>query len=443
MGCGSLRELTDMTSAYAKKSKHLGFGHQTINRQILSKANTLREHRIFEEFAFHTVSIAQFRRITKEFELHDRFYAIDSTTIDLCMSVSRWAEFRSTKLGIRIYAQIDIVTEIPVFYRVRNTFCLLTPKFFSEMNIKKTLVSVIIPNFNHSRFLDERIHSILNQTYTNYEIIILDDCSTDNSREIIEHYRNLHCISNIVYNSTNSGSPFKQWEKGFEYAKGELIWIAESDDSCSPDFLQEIINSFAKYGNKCVVCYTKSVKIDTNRNPLSEVGLSKDSYYDGRFFIKKYLSKANYISNASGVVFRRKVLCNVDSSFMTYRGCGDWVFWIEVCKNGNIAYINKPLNFFRQHSMSTTSQLFESGGTEIENIRIFNHMRDKGYIGIKEILHTKITHIYSLRYGKQHGYFPKEMENDYIQQWGDNIIVTCVIWAIHILQKSGLHVINR
>ena len=120
MGCGSLRELTDITIAHAKKSKHLGFGHQPINRQMLSKANTLRDHRIFEEFAFYMVSMAQSRRITKEFELHGRFYAIDSTIIDLCMSVFRWAEFRTTKSGIRIHTQIDIATEIPVFYRITN-----------------------------------------------------------------------------------------------------------------------------------------------------------------------------------------------------------------------------------------------------------------------------------------------------------------------------------
>ena len=120
MGCGSLRELTDITVAHGKKSFHLGFGTQPITKQILSKANTLRDHRIFEEFAFHMVGIAQRKRITKEFELHGRFYAIDSTTIDLCMAVYKWAKFRSTKSGIKIHTQIDIVTEIPVFYRITN-----------------------------------------------------------------------------------------------------------------------------------------------------------------------------------------------------------------------------------------------------------------------------------------------------------------------------------
>lgn len=118
--CDTLRELTDITIAHGKKSKHLGFGHKPINRQLLYKASLLRDHRIFEEFAFYMVAIAQSKRITKEFELHGRFYVVDSTIIDLCMSVFKWAEFRTTKSGIRIHTQIDIATEIPVFYRITN-----------------------------------------------------------------------------------------------------------------------------------------------------------------------------------------------------------------------------------------------------------------------------------------------------------------------------------
>ena len=120
IGCRSLRELTDITTAHAKRSFNLGFGAAAVVRNTLSKANMLREPRIFEEFAFYMVSLAQQRRITKEFELHGRFYAVDSTTIDLCMSVFRWACFRSTKSGIKVHTQIDIATEIPVFYRITN-----------------------------------------------------------------------------------------------------------------------------------------------------------------------------------------------------------------------------------------------------------------------------------------------------------------------------------
>lgn len=120
LGCRSLRELTDITVAHANKSFFLGFGKGPVNRPILSKANSIRDYRIFEEFAFYMVAIAQSKRLTREFELHGRFYAVDSTTIALCLSVFRWAEFRTTKSGIRIHTQIDIVTEIPIFYRTTN-----------------------------------------------------------------------------------------------------------------------------------------------------------------------------------------------------------------------------------------------------------------------------------------------------------------------------------
>jgi hypothetical protein len=117
-GCNSLRELTDITSAHAKKSFHLGFGKTPINRSVLSKANQLRDYHIFEEFAYHMVALAQQNRTDKEFELTGKYYAFDSTTIDLCMSIFAWALFRSTKSGIKVHTQLDIVTQIPVSFHV-------------------------------------------------------------------------------------------------------------------------------------------------------------------------------------------------------------------------------------------------------------------------------------------------------------------------------------
>ena len=117
-GCNSLRELTDITTAHARKSFHLGFGSTPINRTQLSKVNQLRDYRIFEEFAYHMVKLAQKKCIDKEFELYGKYYAFDSTTIDLCMSLFEWARFRSTKSGIKVHTQIDIVTQIPVSFNI-------------------------------------------------------------------------------------------------------------------------------------------------------------------------------------------------------------------------------------------------------------------------------------------------------------------------------------
>lgn len=104
------------------------------------------------------------------------------------------------------------------------------------------LVSVVVPNYNYARYLPERMESIFSQTFQDYEVILLDDCSTDNSKEIIEQYRNHPKVSAIVYNDQNSGSPFKQWRKGVEMAKGKYVWIAESDDSAKPEFLATGVN---------------------------------------------------------------------------------------------------------------------------------------------------------------------------------------------------------
>lgn len=117
-GYKSLRELTDITSAHANKSFHLGFGKTPINRSVLSKANQLRDYHIFEEFAYYMVALAQQKRIDKEFDLNGKYYAFDSTTIDLCMSLFEWARFRSTKSGIKVHTQLDVVTEIPVSFNI-------------------------------------------------------------------------------------------------------------------------------------------------------------------------------------------------------------------------------------------------------------------------------------------------------------------------------------
>jgi len=117
-GCESLRELVCIISAHAPKTYHLGFGKSVITRSNLAKANANREFKIFEEFAYKMIAIAQERRITKDFEIAGRFYAFDSTTIDLCLSLFWWASFRKTKGGIKMHTLYDVVTQIPAFLHI-------------------------------------------------------------------------------------------------------------------------------------------------------------------------------------------------------------------------------------------------------------------------------------------------------------------------------------
>ena len=91
-------------------------------------------------------------------------------------------------------------------------------------------VSVNVLNYNHAKYLRQRIDSILVQTFQDFELILLDDKSTDDSFDIIKSYQTDSHVSHVVVNEYNSGNPFSQWVKGIELSKGDYVWIAESDD---------------------------------------------------------------------------------------------------------------------------------------------------------------------------------------------------------------------
>jgi len=235
-------------------------------------------------------------------------------------------------------------------------------------------VSVVIPNYNHERFLTQRISSVLNQTYQDFELIILDDCSTDNSRNVIETFRYNPKVSKIVYNKINSGTTFKQWKKGVELAQGSYIWIAESDDYASPGFLDTLIKPFLEY-NDLVISFCRSVNVDENSNvlgltlhadQLDAIKWTIDYVEEASVEIDRYLKYRNTIPNASAVLFKKpkdiKSLLPTEMKFT-----GDWVFWKNILKenNGKIAYSQKPLNFFRTHA-KTTRDLTTKSTIEIE-----------------------------------------------------------------------------
>ena len=80
------------------------------------------------------------------------------------------------------------------------------------------LVTVVIPNFNHALYLPKRIESVLNQSFANIELILLDDCSNDNSRAVMERYAEQDARISLLFNETNSGNTFRQWDKGLKMA---------------------------------------------------------------------------------------------------------------------------------------------------------------------------------------------------------------------------------
>jgi glycosyltransferase involved in cell wall biosynthesis len=240
-------------------------------------------------------------------------------------------------------------------------------------------VSVIIPNYNHANYLRQRIDSVLAQSYDDFEIIILDDFSTDNSREIIESYRDSNKISSIIYNDQNSGSTFKQWEKGIAAAKGKYIWIAESDDYSKEFLLEEAIKHLESPLEKVGVFYCNSTWVDENGNFLYEFPFSESKGFNsGHEFIVKFLSLGNSIFNASAVVFRRDLVkLPLTEELVNMKYCGDWFFWVRLLEETNIFVSDNFLNFFRRHSKNIGTKAEIDGLPLTEGIKIYSYIRKK------------------------------------------------------------------
>lgn len=252
------------------------------------------------------------------------------------------------------------------------------------------IVSVVLPNYNHSLYLKERIESILNQTFDQFELIILDDCSTDNSREILLSYKNHPKVSAIVLNDKNTGNTFLQWDKGIQLAQGKYIWIAESDDAADNRFLEKTVTAIEAQP-EAVMCLSGSILIDENSRPKKTA--SRDRWketgevkvFDGTEYVKHNLLYRNYVYNASMVIFRRDIYARLDKSFQRLRCAGDWQFWTEVALQGKVIEVRLKLNRFRQHSNKVSSRAKYTG---------------EGISDMIEVMKYGLSHVSVSRYRK-------------------------------------------
>lgn len=284
------------------------------------------------------------------------------------------------------------------------------------------MVTVIIPNFNHARFLDERIRSVLNQTYQDFEVMILDDCSTDNSLEVINRYKNHPKVTQIVVNEQNSGSPFKQWQKGISMAKGELIWIAESDDSCEPTFLETLVKRCQD--REVVLAFCRSKAIDENGkekpNHFQDT-LTEDFVMDGTSFMKKHLVHKSCVQNISSALFRRDAAKKIPLAYMEFRGAGDWSFAVGLAEQGKVAYVNLPLNSYRIYEANTTARERKNGHGAIEVKRMYEGFRNKGLLTEKDFRAHRRDCLRQIHFS---GY-NNDVRNELLDMWGTTLKERC------------------
>jgi hypothetical protein len=107
----------------------------------------------------------------------------------------------------------------------------------------RPFVSIIVPTYNHGEVLEERLESIYRQTYQRpVEVYLLDDASSDHSPRILHSFaERFPTVTTLITNSENSGSAFRQWRCGLALVRGDIVWIAESDDLCDQGFLETLV----------------------------------------------------------------------------------------------------------------------------------------------------------------------------------------------------------
>nr|AFU10507.1 glycosyltransferase [Burkholderia thailandensis] len=229
-------------------------------------------------------------------------------------------------------------------------------------------VSVVVPNYNYERYIGERLSSVFEQTYPIYELIVLDDNSSDGSVSAIrEQLANRSVEHRLIVNSVNSGSVFVQWKRGVELARGDYVWIAEADDLAQPEFLATVMAGFQDEHTVMSYCESKQmaesgeVVCEHYRDyvaDISDVKWNASYHAAGADEIAGALAVKNTIPNVSAVVFKRSALDEVlrrhFDEITQFRVAGDWMVYLRVVGQGMIAFSSDALNLHRRHGSSVT-----------------------------------------------------------------------------------------
>jgi glycosyltransferase involved in cell wall biosynthesis len=240
------------------------------------------------------------------------------------------------------------------------------------------MVTVVVTLYNQEKFIAKRIDSILGQTFRDFELIILDDASTDRSFEIASGYL-WHPSVKVIKNDLNSGSPFGQWKKGIEMAKGRFIWIAEGDDFSDPMFLETLLPAFNNQDVNLIYCASHTID---DQDEINSNYYQKNKYYSNLNYpadrwLKDYTAKGtdeivnalsirNTIPNISAVLWRISALrqINIDDC-CRFKCTGDWFAYLLLLKSGSISYNASHLNYHRIHSSSISAKNKKSANDTI------------------------------------------------------------------------------
>jgi len=250
---------------------------------------------------------------------------------------------------------------------------------------KPPLVTVVVPNYNHRPFLPARLESIAAQSFTDYELLLLDDASNDGSVEYLKQFEDRAHVR-LVLNETNSGGPFAQWNRGIREARGKYIWIAESDDTAEIQFLEKLVEILEGHPDVGIAaCGITMIDedgisagpMDYDAFPHVRHRWTKDFLAKGSEEIKQFLYVQNTIPSASAVVFRRSLYQQAGDADCSLKLAGDWWRWVQMLLTCDLYYLAEPLACSRIHSSSQRQRATVEGRYELESLIVQNRIKGR------------------------------------------------------------------
>ncbi len=219
------------------------------------------------------------------------------------------------------------------------------------INIEQPLVSVIMPTYNYAQFISDAIESVINQTWEIWEMLIVDDGSTDNTKSVVQSYVSKDSRIRYFALGQNSGRAAVARNYGISNSKGKYIAFLDSDDMWKPTKIEKQIellenddNIFLVYSRYIVIKNGIFLRILPKRKKLRS----------GNVFVPLFLSN-NFIGSSS--VLLRNIVKENNYLFDTdirLRAIEDYALWLKIAKNKHIAYIDEPLVVYREHGSNTS-----------------------------------------------------------------------------------------
>jgi len=232
-------------------------------------------------------------------------------------------------------------------------------------NLERPLVSVVFTSYNHIEYLEQALDSIVNQTYKKIELIIVDDCSTDGSQDILKSYAAKFSEIKLHLLEKNTGSYVKASNYGAKYALGDFIIFAQCDDFSAPTQIENLVKAFIENPEVGVV-YSRSNLVDKNGHVylndyvIREKSFKKKCVNDTIISgpeMRGFLSYSCVIPNLSAALIQKKLYVESGGLSEKYLMAADWAFWLEISERTSFYYLSEPLNNFRQHETTIRSQV--------------------------------------------------------------------------------------